>query len=34
MRFNPTDMSYKENGKKNRYKWMEKNLLINYFHRD
>ena len=30
MRFNHTDMLYKENGKKNTYKWMRKNLLLKY----
>ena len=28
MRFNLTDMLYKENGKKNTYRWMRKDLLI------
>ena len=30
MWFNQTDMLYKENGKKNLYKWMRKNLLVKY----
>ena len=29
MMFNPTDMLLKENRKKNTYKWMRKDLLIN-----
>ena len=32
MRFNQTDMFYKENGKKNADKWMRKDLLINKYH--
>ena len=32
MRFNQTDMLYKENGKKNIGKWMRKNLLISSTH--
>ena len=28
MRFNPTDILYEENGKKNIYKWTRKNFLI------
>ncbi len=31
MRFYQKDMLYKENGKKNRYKWMRNDLLINEF---
>ena len=29
-RFNQADMLYKENEKKNTYKWMRKDLLISY----
>ena len=32
MGFNQTDMLYEENGKKNTYKWMRKDLSINEFH--
>ena len=29
MKFNPTGMLNKENGKKNTYKWRKKDLLVN-----
>ena len=32
MKFNPTAMLYNENGKKNTFKWVGKDLLINSFH--